>query len=126
MLTVLEAVNGIMDELGLNYEFEEWSGEPVYPYWTMKYLGGYHSDEGGRSEHYPILVGHTISEDDDWQPLWDEVEKIRDYFKHCANYVCEDGSVFYAKIQDITSFPSQIPSHKTVEISLSARTWEVD
>lgn len=126
MLAVLEAVNGIMNELELDYEFEEWSGEEKYPYWTMKYLGGYHSDEGGRSEHYPILVGHTIAENDDWLVLWEQAEKIRNYFKNGVTYTCEDGSVFHAKIQDITSYPSQIPSHKTVEISLSARTWEVN
>lgn len=125
MLTVLEAINGIMDELGLDYEFEEWSGENTYPYWTMTFLGDYHGDESSRKEHYPILTGHMISEDDNWQPLWDQVQKIHRYFTPEATYVCEDGSVFHAKIQDIQAFQSQIPSHKTVDISLSARTWEV-
>lgn len=126
MDNVLEAVNAIMDELGLNYEFQEWSGEDVYPYWTMEFLGNYHTDESGRAEHYPTLTGHSIEEGDDWGALWDEVEMIREKLKRNVTYRCEDGGVVTIGIQDILSFPSQIPTHKTVDISLSIRTWEVD
>ena len=126
MLAVLEAVNGIMDELGLNYEVEEWSGENTYPYWVLKYLGNYHRDEGGRSEHYPTLTGHSIEETDNWLTLLKEAEKIENYLKNGVSYICEDGNVVFISIQDINIFPSQIPSHKEIEISLNIRTWEVN
>lgn len=123
MFEVFTAVQRFMQELAIPCENEEWSGENTYPYWVCKYLGAYHPDESGRLEHYPILEGHDIAEDDSWLALMTQSERIARALRIPWVTVLPDGTAVELQLENITSYPSQIPSHKNIQISLRVITW---
>ena len=56
-MSVLKVIADEMDALGINYDFEEWKGELVYPYFTGEYQETESLDEDGEQEVQFILNG---------------------------------------------------------------------
>lgn len=56
---VLNAVKQGMAAIGMNYEYQEWTDDPVYPYFTGEYQEFEPLNEDGMQETSFILTGFT-------------------------------------------------------------------
>lgn len=125
-INILKATSDGMAAAGLNYEFGEWTSDPVYPYWTGEYQEVEPMNESGMQEGTLILTGwHRGS----YLELEQEKEKIKNEFPKTGGKLvtADDGSVvaiFYANA--IGGIPTGDAELKKIQVNLTVKEWSVE
>lgn len=93
MNNVLKTVNDAMAAAGINYEYQEWTSEPDYPYFVGEYQEIEPATEDGKQETSFLLTGFTRSS---YAELETAKEKIAETFPAIGGHIAitEDGSAW--------------------------------
>ena len=73
----LAFISDSLEAAGINYSFQEWSGNVVYPYFVGDYIESSSDGEKGETQSRFILTGTTNSS---WLSLEAQKEKLREIF----------------------------------------------
>jgi len=119
MNEVLKALQQHMTAMGLEYEFETYTGEKN-PYWIGEYYGAQDSDEGGYMTHSPLLTGFAIGAKAE---LYDQADRARKYFQNGATMQVDDTSVA-CWVQAVMAIPQETEELTKIQITLKVQTWE--
>ena len=125
-INILKVASDGMAAAGLNYEFGEWTSDPVYPYWTGEYQEVEPMNESGMQEGTLMLTGwHRGS----YLELEREKEKIENEFPKTGGKIvtADDGSVvaiFYANA--IGGIPTGDAELKKIQVNLTVKEWSVE
>lgn len=123
---VLTIIKNAMVELGLEYGFCEYSGNPVvYPYFVGEYTETEPFTEDGLQESAFLLTGFSRGS---WLALEDAKERIKDYFDPVSGktVITESGSgvaVFYANGLPVPTADAEL---KRIQINLTIKEWRVN
>lgn len=125
MNNVLKTVNDAMAAAGINYEYQEWTSEPDYPYFVGEYQEIEPATEDGKQETSFLLTGFTRSS---YAELETAKEKIAETFPAIGGHVAitEDGSavaIFYAGA--LGNIPTGDAELKRIQINLNIKEWKV-
>ena len=79
MIAVLKVINEIMQQLGIHYEYMEWTSDIVYPYFVGEYIETPIETEDGLKESTFILTGFT-------RGTWLELEQTKEKIENLSDY----------------------------------------
>lgn len=122
---LLKVVSDGMTELGLEYEFGEYTKEPiVYPYFVGEYTETEPMTEDGLQETTFMLSGFSRGT---WLTLENAKEKIERYFNkvYGKTVMVDDGSavaVFYGNSLIVPTGDEEL---KKIQINLQCKEWKV-
>jgi hypothetical protein len=122
---LLKVVSDGMTELGLEYEFGEYTKKRiVYPYFVGEYTETEPTTEDGLQETTFMLSGFTR---DKWLTLENAKEKIENYFNkvYGKTVMVDDGSavaVFYGNALIVPTGDEEL---KKIQINLQCKEWRV-
>ena len=122
---LLKVVSDGMTELGLEYEFGEYTKEPiVYPYFVGEYTETEPMTEDGLQETTFMLSGFSRGT---WLTLENAKAKIENYFNkvYGKTVMVDDGSavaVFYGNSLIIPTGDEEL---KKIQINLQCKEWKV-
>nr|DAH31962.1 MAG TPA: hypothetical protein [Caudoviricetes sp.] len=122
---LLKVVSDGMTELGLEYEFGEYTKEPiVYPYFVGEYTETEPTTEDGLQETTFMLYGFCR---DKWLTLENAKAKIENYFNkvYGKTVMVDDGSavaVFYGNSLIVPTGDEEL---KKIQINLQCKEWKV-
>lgn len=127
----LKIISEAMDNLGINYEFGEWTDEIVYPYFVGEYQEIEPMNEDGMQETSFMLTGFARDSDgsqDAYEALEDAKETIANYFNKVGGKTvsADNGSavaIFYANSLVIPSGEEEL---KKIQINLIMKEWSVN
>ncbi len=127
-MSVLKVIADEMDALGINYDFEEWKGKPIYPYFTGEYQEIESLDEDGEQETQFILNGFARGETAH-ADLEEAKNKIKKHFPKIGGRLAttESGSrvaIFYANT--LGNLPTGDAELKRIQINLKVKEWSVN
>lgn len=122
----LKIISDAMRSLGLNYDFPEWNGSPVYPYFTGEYSEIPSQSENGMQETSFLLTGFARGKDA-WLDLEDAKEKISDYFGRIGGQtlITDGGSAVVVLYENALVIPTGNAELKRIEINLTIKEWRV-
>lgn len=122
-IETLGIVSGFMKTLGLNYEFMEWTSEPIYPYFVGEYQETPPQNEEGEEESYFILTGFSKGS---WLQLEEAKRKIKEYFSKAGKIVTTESdsavAIFYANSFPVPTGDAEL---KKIQINLTVKEWSV-
>lgn len=122
---LLKVVSDGMTELGLEYEFGEYTKEPiVYPYFVGEYTETESMTEDGLQETSVFLTGFSRGK---WLTLENAKAKIENYFNkvYGKTVMVDDGSavaVFYGNSLIVPTGDEEL---KKIQINLQCKEWKV-
>lgn len=122
---LLKVVSDGMTELGLEYEFGEYTKEPiVYPYFVGEYTETEPTTEDGLQETAFMLSGFSRGT---WLTLENAKAKIENYFNkvYGKTVMVDDGSavaVFYGNSLIVPTGDEEL---KKIQINLQCKEWKV-
>lgn len=122
---LLKVVSDGMTELGLEYEFGEYTKEPiVYPYFVGEYTETEPMTEDGLQETTFMLSGFSRGT---WLTLENAKAKIENYFNkvYGKTVMVGDGSavaVFYGNALIVPTGDEEL---KKIQINLQCKEWKV-
>lgn len=122
---LLKVVSDGMTELGLEYEFGEYTKEPiVYPYFVGEYTETEPMTEDGLQETTFLLSGFSRGT---WLTLENAKAKIENYFNkvYGKTVMVDDGSavaVFYGNALIVPTGDEEL---KKIQINLQCKEWKV-
>lgn len=122
---LLKVVSDGMAELGLEYEFGEYTKKRIaYPYFVGEYTETEPTTEDGLQETTVMLTGFSR---DTWLTLENAKEKIESYFNkvYGKTVMVDDGSavaVFYGNALVIPTGDEEL---KKIQINLQCKEWKV-
>ena len=122
---LLKVVSDGMAELGLEYEFGEYTKEPiVYPYFVGEYTETEPTTEDGLQETTFMLSGFSRGT---WLTLENAKAKIENYFNkvYGKTVMVGDGSavaVFYGSSLIVPTGDEEL---KKIQINLQCKEWKV-
>lgn len=122
---LLKVVSDGMTELGLEYEFGEYTKEPiVYPYFVGEYTETEPMTEDGLQETAFMLSGFSRGT---WLTLENAKAKIENYFNkvYGKTVMVDDGSavaVFYGNSLIVPTGDEEL---KKIQINLQCKEWKV-
>lgn len=126
MIETLNLIGQGMEEMGLEYEFGTYNGNPVkYPYWVGEYQEFEAITEDGLHESTFVLNGFSR---DSWKTLELAKAKIENYFGRVSGKtaIVSNGSgvaVFYS---DAMIVPTGDAELKRMQINLNVKEWKVN
>jgi len=117
---VLKAVDDSMKEIGINYEFGEWTSTLVYPYFTGEYQEIESLSESGEEEKQFILNGFARGEGA-FLALENAKEQIKEYLKDGRLVSTEKSvvAIFYANA--LANLPTGDAELKRIQINLTVK-----
>lgn len=122
---LLKVVSDGMAELGIEYEFGEYTKEPiVYPYFVGEYTETEPMTEDGLQETSVLLTGFSRGK---WLTLENAKAKIENYFNkvYGKTVMVDDGSavaVFYGSSLIVPTGDEEL---KKIQINLQCKEWKV-
>jgi hypothetical protein len=124
-MSVLKVIAEEMDALSINYDFEEWKGEPIYPYFTGEYQEAESLNEEGEQETQFILNGFARGMSA-YTDLEETKNKIKKHFPAIGGRLAttESGSrvaIFYANT--LGNLPTGDAELKRIQINLKIKEW---
>lgn len=128
MLEVLNVLNAHLEQLGLNYEFGQYSKTPPdYPYWVGDYTESDGMTEDGKEIPVIILSGFTRGKFID---LETEKEAIKEHFKMGVSEVVQTDSgkkvsvnIWFLDSMNIPNTENEMDM-KRCEIHLQTKIWK--
>lgn len=127
-MSVLKVIADEMDALAINYDFEEWTGEPKYPYFTGEYQEPESPNEDGEQGMQFILNGFARGKTA--RADLEEAKKIiKKHFPKDVGRLAttESGSrvaIFYANA--LGNLPTGDAELKRIQINLTIKEWSVN
>lgn len=124
-------ISEAMKDLGINYDFMEWNGEPEYPYFVGEYQEVPTLNEDGMQETSFIMTGFTRDLDGKksaYPALEEAKEKIASYFgkvggKTVITALGAAVAVFYSNSLVIPTGDAEL---KKIQINLTVKEWSVN
>lgn len=116
-------VNSKLQTLGINYEFGEWTQEPIYPYFVGEYQESEAMNEDGMQECLFILTGFHRGK---WLDLEQAKQKIENSFKDGDSAIVESGSAIVIFYSDSLIVPTGDAELKRMQINLKIKEWKVN
>lgn len=125
-IAALKIISDAMQSLGINYDFPEWDGQPVYPYFVGEYSEIPPVNEDGMQETSFLLNGFARGKEA-WFALEEAKEKISAYFSKVGGHtvIADNGSavaVFYSHSLVIPTGDAEL---KRIEVNLTIKEWSV-
>ena len=123
---LLKVVSDGMAELGIEYDFGEYTKEPiVYPYFVGEYTETEPTTEDGLQETTFMLSGFSRGT---WLTLENAKAKIENYFNkvYGKTVMVDDGSavaVFYGNALIVPTGDEEL---KKIQINLQCKEWKVN
>lgn len=118
----LNYINGILEALGIDYEFGEWTKNEVPdPYWVGEYneVDGTEKEENGFQETTFILTGTGRT----WLGLQNDKSTIEKNIFKTAILSSGDGiAVFYSSSMIVPTGDAEL---KRIQINLQIKEWSV-
>lgn len=130
-IEALKIIADAMSEMGLHYDFMEWTSAPVYPYFTGEYQEVEALNEDGMQETAFILNGFSRDDEENgisaYLSLENAKEKIRSYFPNVGGKVVITATgaavaIFYANSLNIPTGDAEL---KRLQINLTIKEWSV-
>lgn len=126
-IDALAVIAQAMNEMGINYEFMEWSEKPSYPYFVGEYQEAPPDNESGEEEISFILTGFARGKGA-WIKLEEAKQKIKKFFPAVGGKVVitDSGSAvafFYANSIPI---PQDEMELKKIQINLTVKEWSAE
>ena len=121
---VLKAVSDGMAAIGMNYEYQEWTDDPVYPYFVGECQEFEPMNEDGMQETSFILTGFTRGSHLELETAREKIEKQFDPIT--GNRVIAENSVvaiFYANA--LSNIPTGDAELKKIQVNLTIKEWKV-
>lgn len=120
----LGIISDSMEAMGLNYNFMEWKGEAVYPYFVGEYQEIESINEDGMQESQFILTGFSRGT---WLQLEETKKQIENYFNKVGGKTVSAGNgsavaIFYANSLVIPTGDAEL---KKIQINLTIKEWSV-
>ncbi len=119
---VLGFVASKLDEIGIDYEFGEWTSFPVpEPYFVGEYSESESFTEDGEQDVNFMLTGTSRT----WLSLEEAKEKIEKLFSNGITAILENHSgvaVFYSNASPIPTGDAEL---KRIQINLLIKEWKV-
>ncbi len=118
----LKFISDVLTNAGINYEFGQWSGEIVYPYFVGEYTESEPMTEDGLLQSTFMLNGFSRST---WLALEQAKETIEKLFSNSVQVLASGNGVciFYAGTLII---PENDPELKRMQINLTIKEWKVN
>ena len=118
----LKFISDALANAGINYEFGQWSGEIVYPYFVGEYTESEPMTEDGLLRSTFMLNGFSRST---WLALEQAKETIEKLFSNSVQVLASGNGVciFYAGALII---PENDPELKRMQINLTIKEWKVN
>jgi hypothetical protein len=129
-MSVLKVIEKAMNDLGVNYEFAEWTGDIVYPYFVGEYQEIPSMNEDGMQETAFILTGFARENEGSmnaYVALEETKDKISSHFNKVGGrtVIADNGSavaVFYSNSLVVPTGDAEL---KKVQINLEVKEWSV-
>lgn len=129
-MSILKVIDNAMNDLGINYEFGEWTGEIVYPYFVGEYQEIEPVNEDGMQETTFMLTGFARDVEgtmNAYVALENTKDKISSYFNKVGGrtVIADNGSavaVFYSNSLVIPTGDAEL---KKIQINLDVKEWSV-
>lgn len=120
----LNIIAGAMKELGINYSFMEWKGNPVYPYFVGEYQEVEPYNEDGMQETAFILSGFSR---ETWLQLEEEKKKIKNHFNKVSGktVIADNGAAVAVFYSNSLVVPTGDEELKKIQINLTIKEWSV-
>lgn len=121
-IEVLKLISDMLTDAGINYEFGQWSGEIVYPYFVGEYTESEPITEDGLIQSTFVLNGFSRS-------LWLDLEKAKEIIEKLFSnkiQILESGSgvgIWYAGALIV---PEDDLELKRIQINLTIKEWKVN
>lgn len=127
----LKMISDAMSEMGLSYEFMEWTSEPVYPYFTGEYQEIEASGEDGQQETAFLLNGFARESGEGktaYLELEEAKETIKAYFPAIGGKkaITDKGSVIAIFYANGLVVPTGNDELKRLQIDLMIKEWRVN
>lgn len=123
-MEVLNALNAVLESLGINYEYDSMSESPPrYPYWVGEYSEIEPTTEDGEEEFSIILTGFCRG---NLLALEEEKEKIKECFKHGLSKTTESGAFIFFSSAGSLNIPVDDPDLRKRQITINAKYWRGD
>lgn len=120
MTDVLSLMNEQLEQLGLNYEFDQMTKKPLtYPYWVGDYTLTDSETEDGRIDGVFILTGFSRTKR---LELEIEKEKIEEKFKNGFSKIKNQKSINFF-FSDSFNVPSDDNDLKRCQVNISFKVW---
>lgn len=116
---VLAYINKKLTDAGINYEFREWTGKIVYPYFVGTYTESPAYSENGQNEATFTLDGFTRGS---WAELEKAKEKIIETFYYNTS-ILDDKSGLDVSYYGSLVVPTGDAELKRIQINLSIKEW---
>lgn len=122
-IEALGVIDSLLTNAGINYEFDEWTSDKVYPYWVGEYSEVESLSEDGQSETTFILSGFTKGP---VLALEQDKQKIKELFNETTgNIVTTDsGSVVAIFYGNALNNPLDNGELKSITINLKVKEWK--
>lgn len=124
----LSIVSDAMSELGIEYDFGEYSGNAegkiVYPYFVGEYTESEALNEDGLQTAAFMLTGFHRGT---WLELETAKAKIENYFNKVSGktVMSDDGSAVIVFYDSALVIPKEDAELKSIQINLSIKEWSV-
>ena len=115
---VLKIIDDSMKEMGINYEYMEWTSAPVYPYFTGEYQEVVSMDEDGQQETQFILNGFARGEGA-FLALENAKEQIKEYLQDGRLVSTEKSVVAIFYSNTLANLPTGDAELKRIQINLT-------
>ena len=124
-IEALKFISDSLKNLGVNYEFGEWSSDIVYPYFVGEYQESPPMNEDGMQESTFLLNGFSRGS---WLQLEQEKEKIENHFNKVGGKTVITASgaavaIFYANSLIVPTGDDEL---KKIQINLTIKEWKVN
>lgn len=118
----LSFINSCLDELGVQYQFMEWTSTPIpETYWVGEYTETEPLNEDGFEESTFILTGTTKNK---YIELETVKEKLKEYFSNYGKTaILESGSGIAVSYSDSYPVPSIQEGIRRLQINLKIKEW---
>lgn len=121
----LQIISDGMKSLGLEYDFGEYSGDPVvYPYFVGEYTETAPFTEDGLQETAFLLTGFSR---ESWVALENAKEDIESYFNRVSGktVIADNGSAVAVFYDNSLIVPTGDAELKRIQINLTIKEWKV-
>lgn len=115
----LSYINGILNDLGINYSFARWNGDIPESYWIGEYSETDSLYEDGMIESDFILTGTT---EGSWIRLQTEKELIERTLRN-KTLILESGVGLCIDFERSLIIPTETESLKRIQMNFSIREW---
>lgn len=117
----LNYINELLTEIGIPYEFMEWTSKLQYPYFVGEYSEPEAINEDGLQDSSFIITGTTDG-------TWLELEEVKERIKQLCDttYILPNGNGIAILYSGSLNIPTGNARMKRIQINLLIKEWEVN